>query len=383
LSGPRKEVPFARPALGQEEIDAVTETIRSGWIALGPRTKRFEEEFARYLGVPEAVALSSGTAGLHLALAALGIGPGDEVIVPTYTFASTAISAIHVGATPVLVDVEPTGLTLAADAVAAAITPRTKAIMPVHIAGTACDMDPLLEVARKHNLRIIEDAAHALPTSYGNQLVGTIGDVTVFSFYATKTLATGDGGMLVARDAAVRRSVRILSLHGMDADAWRRYGKGGTWRYDITMAGFKYNMTDIVASLGIEQLRKLDEHTARRTAIATMYLEGLAGLRGLQLPAAMPRSTHAWHLFLARFDAERCGFSRDDAHEALKRMGIGTSVHFIPLHTFTLFRDGSRGPFPVAERAFSEVLSLPIYPGLAPDDVRYVIDSVRSLWVAD
>ena len=358
----------------------MTETIRSGWIALGPRTKRFEEEFARYLGVSEAVALSSGTAGLHLALAALGLGPGDEVIVPTYTFASTAISAIHVGATPILVDVEPDTLTLGANAVAAAITPRTKAIMPVHIAGTACDMEPLVDLARKHDLRIVEDAAHALPTSYADKLIGTIGDVTVFSFYATKTLATGDGGMLVAKDDAIRRLVRTLSLHGMDADAWRRYGKGGTWRYDVTMAGFKYNMTDIVASLGIEQLRKLDDNTARRTEIAKTYREGLAGLDGLQLPVATRRSTHAWHLFLVRFDSDRCGFTRDVAHEKLREAGIGTSVHFIPLHNFTLFRDRSRGPFPVADRAFSEVLSLPIYPGLTTTDVHRVIDAVHSLW---
>jgi dTDP-4-amino-4,6-dideoxygalactose transaminase len=380
LSKPRREIPFARPALGQEEIDAVAETIRSGWIALGPRTKKFEEEFARYLGVSEAVALSSGSAGLHLALAALGIGPGDEVIVPTYTFASTAISAIHVGATPVLVDIEPDTLTLGADAVIAAITRRTKAIMPVHIGGTACDMEPLLDIARKHDLRIVEDAAHALPTHYAGKLVGTIGDATVFSFYATKTLATGDGGMLVARDDAVRRSARILSLHGMDADAWRRYGKGGTWRYDVTLAGFKYNMTDIVASLGIEQLRKLDDHTARRTEISRAYLDGLAGLDGLRLPAAAPRSTHAWHLFLVRFEVDRCGFSRDEAHEKLRAAGVGTSVHFIPLHDFTLFRHHTRGPFPVADRAFSEVLSLPIYPGLTTEDVNYVIDAVRSLW---
>jgi len=184
----------------------------------------------------------------------------------------------------------------------------------------------------------------------------------------------------VAKDDAVRRTVRIMSLHGMDADAWRRYGKGGTWRYDVTMPGYKYNMTDIVASLGIEQLRKLDDNTARRTDIANAYLEGLAGLEGIRLPAATPRSTHAWHLFIVRFDVDRCGFTRDEAHEKLREAGIGTSVHFIPLHNFTLFRDQTRGPFPIADRAFSQVLSLPIYPGLTTDDVQCVIDAVRSLW---
>ncbi|MEP6695066.1 MAG: DegT/DnrJ/EryC1/StrS family aminotransferase [Chloroflexota bacterium] len=377
-----REVPFARPALGQEEIDAVADTIRSGWITLGPKTKRFEQEFARYLGVPEAVALSSGTAGLHLAFAALGLGPGDEVIVPTYTFASTAISVMHVGATPVLVDVDPRTLTLTAETARAAITPRTKAIVPVHIAGTACDMDPLLDLARRHDLKVVEDAAHALPTRYDGRLIGTLGDITVFSFYATKTLATGDGGMLVADDAALRKKIRVLSLHGMDADAWGRYGKGGTWRYDVTAPGFKYNMTDLAAAIGIEQLRKLDAHTARRTEIAEAFTRGLVDLPGLALPVAGPRATHAWHLYLVRFDATRCGFTRDQAHERLRENGIGTSVHFIPLHQFSLFRKTAPGPFPVADLAFSEVLSLPIYPGMSAEDVAWVIEAIRSLWNA-
>ena len=378
----RREVPFARPAIGKDEIDALADTVRSGWITLGPKTKRFEQEFARYLGVPEALALSSGTAGLHLAFAALGLGPGDEVIVPTYTFASTAISAMHVGATPVLVDVDPRTLTLTAETAAPAITPRTKAIVPVHIGGTACDMAPLLALAEKHRLKVIEDAAHALPTRYDGKLVGTIGDVTVFSFYATKTLATGDGGMMVAKDEALRKKLRVLSLHGMDADAWGRYGKGGTWRYDVTAAGFKYNMTDLAAAMGLEQLRKLEAHTARRTAIAEAYTRGLSGLRGVTLPTAGPRATHAWHLYLVRFDRAECGFTRDEAHERLREKGIGTSVHFIPLHEFTLFRGKSRGAFPVADRAFSEVLSLPIYPDMSDEDVAWVLESLRALWKA-
>lgn len=375
----RREVPFARPAIGQEEIDAVTDTLRSGWITLGPRTKRFEQDFAKYLGVPEALALSSGTAGLHLAFVALGLGSGDEVIVPTYTFASTAISVMHVGAKPVLVDVEPRTLTLASDAVERALTPRTKAIVPVHLAGTACDMGPLLELARHRGIAVVEDAAHALPTRYDGKLVGTLGDVTVFSFYATKTLATGDGGMVVAREPERLRAMRVLSLHGMDADAWGRYGKGGSWRYDVTAPGFKYNMTDIAAAMGIEQLKKLEAHTARRTEIATAYTRAFAGLPGMILPEPGPRATHAWHLYLVRFESARCGFSRDSAHERLRDMGIGTSVHFIPLHKFTLFRDAT-GPFPIADRAFDEVLSLPIYPGMTDEDVAAVTSAVRSLW---
>jgi dTDP-4-amino-4,6-dideoxygalactose transaminase len=372
-------LPFARPAIGEEEIAEVVATMRGGWLSLGPRTKQFEEEFARYIGVDDAVAVSSGSAALHLALLACGVGPGDEVITSTYTFASTALGVLHVGATPVLVDVEPGSLTIDARAVAASITSRTKAIIPVHFAGTSCAMDALIELARRHGLLIIEDAAHALPTRYRGQLVGTLGDVTVFSFYATKTLATGEGGMLTAKDPEVRRRVRRLSLHGMDADAWQRYSVDGNWRYDITAAGFKYNFTDLQAAIGIHQLRKLDAHAARREEIALRYRHALGDLPGLRLPVTTPDSTHAWHLFVTRFDQEQSPVTRDEAHAALRAGGIGTSVHFIPLHQFTAFRT-VRGVFPVADRAFAEALSLPIYPGMSDADIERVIGSVRDLW---
>lgn len=372
-------LPFARPAIGEEEIAEVVATLRGGWLSLGPRTRQFEEDFARYLGVDEAVALSSGSAALHLALLACGIGPGDEVITSTYTFASTALGVLHVGATPVLVDVEPNSLTIDPRAVAAAISRKTKAIIPVHFAGTACAMDELLEIAQRHGLLVIEDAAHALPTRYRGHLIGTIGDVTVFSFYATKTLATGEGGMLTAKDPEVRRQVRRLSLHGMDADAWQRYSINGNWRYDITAPGFKYNFTDLQAAIGIHQLRKVDAHAARREEIALRYAEALAGLPGLRLPGMTPGSTHSWHLFVVRFDQERSPVTRDEAHAALRADGIGTSVHFIPLHHFTVFRT-VRGAFPIADRAFADALSLPIYPGMSDGDVERVIGSVRDLW---
>ena len=370
---------FARPAIGEEEVAEVVATLRGGWLSLGPRTRQFEEEFARYIGVDEAVAVSSGSAALHLALLACGIGPGDEVITSTYTFASTALSVLHVGATPVLVDVEPRSLTIDPRAIAAAITHKTKAIIPVHFAGTACAMDEILEIAYRHELLVIEDAAHALPTRYKDRMVGTIGDVTVFSFYATKTLATGEGGMLTAKDPEVRRRVRSLSLHGMDADAWQRYSINGNWRYDITAPGFKYNFTDLQAAIGIHQLRKVDAHAARREEIALQYRDALDGLPGLRLPNTTPSSTHSWHLFVVRFDQERCPVTRDEAHASLRADGIGTSVHFIPLHHFTVFRT-VRGAFPVADRAFTEALSLPIYPGMSDADVARVVGSVRSLW---
>ena len=374
-------LPFARPAIDEAEIDEMIDTLRSGWITLGPKTKRFETDFARYLGVRDAVALSSGTAGLHLALLALGVGPGDEVILPTFTFASTATVVMHVGATPVLVDIEPRALTIDPAALEAAVTRRTRAIIPVHLGGTAADMDAIMGLSARRKLLVIEDAAHALPTRYDGRLIGTFGDATVFSFYATKTLATGDGGALVAREAQVLDRVRLLSLHGMDADAWRRYGPGGTWRYDVTAPGFKYNFTDLQASLGIHQLRKLESHTEKRTRIAERYLAAFAELPGLTLPRPTARATHAWHLFSVRFSAKECGFSRDDAIAALREAGIGTSVHFIPLHRFTLFREHAAGrTFPVADRVGEEILSLPIYPTMTDRDVERVIDGVRALW---
>lgn len=377
----RPFLPFARPAIDDDEINEMVDTLRSGWLALGPKTKRFEVDFAKYLAVPETVAVSSGTAGLHLSLLALGVGPGDEVIVPTFTFASTATVVLHVGATLVLVDVEPRALTIDPSAVEAALTARTRALIPVHFGGTSADMDPLMAIARGQDLAVVEDAAHALPTRYRGSLIGTIGDATVFSFYATKTLATGDGGTVVARDKAVLDRVRVLSLHGMDADAWRRYGPGASWRYDVTAPGFKYNFTDLQASLALHQLRKLERNTERRTQIAHAYLAAFAELPGLILPQPTPGATHAWHLFSVRFRQSECGFTRDDAFSRLRDAGIGTSVHFIPLHQFTLFRGSTAGrAFPVAERAAEEILSLPIYPGMSDADVTRVVSSVRDLW---
>jgi dTDP-4-amino-4,6-dideoxygalactose transaminase len=379
-------LPFALPDIGDEEIDAVVSCLRSGWVTTGPATRQFEQDFKAYLGGEvDTISVNSATAGLHLALESLGIGPGDEVIVPTLTFTATAEVVRYLGARPVMVDVEPEHLNIDIDAVEAAITPRTRAIIPVHYAGLACDMDALLALARRHGLRVVEDAAHAFPTRYKGRLVGTLdSDITVFSFYANKTMTTGEGGMVVTRDAELARRIRLMRLHGISQDAFNRYvSRTPAWYYEVVAAGFKYNLTDIASSIGIQQLRKIDSFWQRRERLARRYQEGLADLP-LRLPADADReagSTHAWHLYPVRLTAD-ARFGRDELILQLSERGIGTSVHFIPLHRQPVWRDScelSAADFPVAEASYERILSLPLYTKMSNGDQDRVIAALHEL----
>lgn len=377
-------LPFSVPDVGEDEIAEVVDAIRSGWLTTGPKTKRFEEDFARYLGSKvEALAVNSATAGLHLALEAAGLGSEDEVITSTYTFTATAEAIRYVGATPVFVDVSDRTLNIEADAIDAAITDRTRAIAPVHFAGLACKMNPIIRLAARHGLDVIEDAAHALPASSGGRLIGTLDTAAaVFSFYATKTLATGEGGMIVTRDPHLAARCRIMRLHGIDHDAFDRYhSHTPAWFYRVVAPGFKYNMTDIVAAIGIRQLQKVDRFRQRRAELAQRYDEALAGLC-LRLPSkAPPGDLHAWHLYVVRLN-EDAPVSRDEFIERMAAAGVGTSVHFIPLHLHPYWRDTyklSPGQFPIATRAFGQVVSLPLYTLMTDADQDRVIGAARSI----
>jgi dTDP-4-amino-4,6-dideoxygalactose transaminase len=379
-----KFIPFALPDLGEEEIAEVVDSLRSGWITTGPKARRFEQDFAAYLGGDvQCVSVNSATAGLHLALEAIGIGPGDQVIVPTHTFTATAEVVRYLGGDPVFVDIDLDTYCLDPARVEAAITARTRAIMPVHYGGYPCDMPRLQSIAKAHGLRIVEDAAHAFPTLCNGRLVGTLDtDCSVFSFYATKTIATGEGGMLVTRDEAIAHRARVMRLHGIDRDAFDRYtAKKPAWYYEVVAPGYKYNMTDVAASLGIHQLRKADAFQARRTLLASRYFEGLADLPLVLPPQPAPGSTHAWHLFVVRLgDAARV--SRDEAIERLYEAGIGCSVHYVPLHLQPYWRDRyglSPEQFPNSQRLFERGFSLPLYTKMSDDDQARVIAALRVL----
>lgn len=377
-------LPFALPDIGEEEIAAVVECLRSGWVTTGPTARRFEAAFRDYLGADvQAISVNSATAGLHLALESLGIGPGDEVIVPTLTFTATAEVVRYLGAQPVLVDVDAVTLNMDPQAVEAAITPRTRAIVPVHYAGMACDMDALLALARRHGLRVVEDAAHAFPTRYRGRLIGTLeSDITVFSFYANKTMTTGEGGMVVVRDPELARRIRLMRLHGISQDAFDRYvSKTPAWFYEVVAAGFKYNLTDIAAAIGIEQLKKIDRFLEQRQRLAARYDDALAGLPLILPPRPEGDSTHAWHLYVVRL-REDAALRRDELIVRLSELGIGTSVHFIPLHRQPYWRDNCVSAperFPVAEAAFGAMLTLPLYTRMTDAGQERVIHALHEL----
>ena len=386
MSQQQSFIPFALPQIGDEEIAAVTEALRSGWVTTGPKTKAFEQAFSEYLGSGvESIAVNSATAGLHLALEALGIGPGDEVIAPTLTFTATTEVVRYLGADAVLVDVDPRTLNIDPEKIRAAITPRTKAIMPVHYAGLACDMDKILAIAKEHGLKIVEDAAHALPTTWGGVKVGQLqSDATVFSFYANKTMTTGEGGMVVTRDPELAKRMKIMRLHGMNRDAFDRFvSKTPAWYYEIVAPGFKYNLTDIASAMGLVQLTRLPAFVERRKTLAKRYFAELPALP-LVLPAdAANGDTHSWHLFVIRLDdsALERGISRDDVIQKLSERGIGTSVHYVPLHRHPYWRDRYQltpEMFPVADKAYQTMLSIPLYTAMSDDDQTRVIEALRE-----
>ena len=381
-AGAGRTVPYYKPDIGDAEIAAVVETLRSGWLTVGPQTQAFEQEFATAIGAPHAIAVSSCTAALHLALDALDLRPGDEVITSTLTFTATGAAIVHAGARPVLVDCTADTLNIDPSDVARKVTPRTRAIIPVHYAGHPAPMDEILAIARAHRLTVVEDAAHALPAAYRGRRIGTVGDLTAFSFYATKNLTTGEGGMLTTPDDALADRLRVRRLHGMSRDAWRRYTAAGSWRYDVSYPGFKYNMTDVGASMGRVQLRRLPALHRRRCELAALYDTCLRDVPGLLLPTTRPEVEHAWHLYVVRVDATTAGIDRDALIEELKAAGIGTSVQFIPLHLHSYYRDTygyAPADFPVASQAADTIVSLPLFTLMTDDDVQYVAATLRRI----
>lgn len=375
-------LPFHVPDIDEKEIEAVAETLRSGWLTTGPRVKQFEEEFARSIGAGHAVAVNSGTAALHLAVEAAEVTEGDEVIIPTMTFAATAEVVLYCKARPVLVDCRRDTMNLDPAQIEQAITSKTKAIIPVHIGGQPCEMDRILEIAKPYHLKVIEDAAHALPARYQGKMVGTIGDITCFSFYATKTLTTAEGGMATTENPAWAERMRIMSLHGISRDAWKRYAAEGSWYYEILYPGYKYNLTDIAAAIGIQQLKKYDRFWETRQHYATLYNKGFADVPEIIVPHVAEDVQHAWHLYLIQLDLERLRIGRNEFIELLKAENIGTSVHFIPLHLHPYYRDafGYRPEnFPNASAVFDRIISLPIYSKMTEADVEDVIETVRTI----
>ena len=383
-------LPFALPAIGEDEIAEVVDTLRSGWVTTGPKVKRFEDQFGDYTQATNSIALNSCTAGLHMALAALGIGPNDEVIVPTFTFCATANVVVHVGARPVLVDIGP-DFQIDPAAVEKAITPRTRAIMPVHYAGQACDLNAIYDLASRNNLAVIEDAAHAIGSTYEGKVIGSddlssghpgLRRATAFSFYANKNMTTGEGGMVTTADDEFAGAMRTLSLHGMSKDAWKRYTNAGSWFYEVVAAGFKNNMTDIAASLGIHQLRRLDGFIEIRQRYAHIYDEAFRDLDVVRTPITHADRNHVYHLYAIQLELAQLTIDRAVFIDKLKELNIGASVHFIPLHRHPFYRDQfgyHAGDLPQADRLYESVLSLPLYPRMFEEDVNDVIEAVYHI----
>jgi len=382
IEGRRKEyIVFGAPLIGEEEIAEVVDTLRSGWLSTGPKTKRFEKDFCEYTGAPNALATNSCTAAMHLSLMVEGIGPGDEVIVPAMTFAATANVVEHTGATPVFADVAPGSFNIDPEEVERKITSRTRAIVPVHFAGLPAPMDELQNICREHHLLLIEDAAHAVGSEYRGRMIGTIGDYTCFSFYVTKNIATAEGGMVTSRDRKAIDRMRVMSLHGMDLGACQRYSREGKKHYDIVFPGYKYNMTDVAASLGIHQLRKLDDFVETRGRLAEIYSDAFSDFEALSLPPDDKRDRNSWHLYPLMIKPSMLTIDRDEFIEALNRANIGVGVHFRALHLMEYYRKkyGYReGDCPEAEFISDRILSLPLSPRLSAEEIYYIIDVIRE-----
>ncbi|RLJ18933.1 UDP-4-amino-4,6-dideoxy-N-acetyl-beta-L-altrosamine transaminase [bacterium endosymbiont of Escarpia laminata] len=378
-------LPFALPSVSEDEIKEVVDTLRSGWWSTGAKTKRFEADFAKFVGARHAIAVNSATAGLHLSLEAINIGPGDKVITTTFTFTATAEVIRYLGADPLFVDIDPQTLNISVDQVEDALKnhPEAKAIMPVHFAGQACEMDELLALAEQYGVRLVEDAAHALPATYKGRQIGTLGDATVYSFYVTKAIATGEGGMVVTDDDAIAERVRVMRLHGISRDVFDRYSSDKpAWYYEVIAPGYKYNMTDIAASLGLHQLKRAEAFRQRRERMAQRYDVAFADLP-VRLPfVKRPDDLHAWHLYVLRLQMGELTIDRDRFIELMAERGIGTSVHFIPLHRHPYWRDTYQldaADFPVAEQVFTECVSLPLFPAMSDTDQQRVIEAATAI----
>jgi perosamine synthetase len=375
-------LPYHLPDIGEDDIASVVDTLRSGWITTGPKAKRFEEEFARYVGAKYAIAVNSCTAAMHLALDAIGLKEDDEVIVPAMTFAATAEVVRYFRAKPVLADCDPVSLNIDLSHAERLVTGRTRAIMPVHFAGLPCDMDPLMKMASRHGLKVITDAAHALPSRYRGKMIGFLGDLTCFSFYATKTVTTAEGGMITTENGEWAERMRIMSLHGISKDAWKRYTSEGSWYYEIVQPGFKYNMPDLAAALGVTQLAKCDSFLKARESIAARYNRAFGAIPELETPPVPEWAGHSWHLYVLKLNTGRLTIGRDEFIEKLKQENIGTSVHFIPLHLHPYYRETygyTPASLPVATAAYRRILSLPIYSRMTDADVDRVIDAVTRI----
>ncbi len=377
-------LPFSRPSIDRATIDEVVACLESGWITTGPRVKQFEEDLKAYVGAPYMLALSSATAGLHLVLAALKLQPGDEVITTPMTFAATLNTIVLTGGTPVLVDVEPGTYNIDVTRIQAAITPRTRAIMPVHFAGLPVDLDPLYALAQKHNLRVIEDAAHAIGTHYKGRQIGGFGDTQVFSFHPNKNMTTGEGGAVATRDPALAENIALLRFHGMDREAWDRFGKKGSQHYEIVTPGYKYNMMDLQAALGLHQLKQLDGFIQRRTQLALRYQKIFAGWKQWSLPATPAYAhQHAWHLYAPLINPDAAGMDRDAFMAGMKERDIGTGLHYRAAHLYPYYREHygfQPGDFPVAESISERIVSLPLFPAMTDADQDRVIAAMTDLF---